>query len=420
MTSRRQFLKTTGAAAAALPLVPSLAYAGGQDKLRIGLVGCGGRGSGAIRQALAADPGTVVVALGDLFPDRVQGCFEGLKAQMPERLEMTEAECYSGFEAFREVLAKVDVVLFATPPGFRPMHLRAAVEAGKHVFCEKPVAVDAPGVRSVLESARMAKEQGLSLASGFCWRAYLPKRAVYERIHQGGIGDVKMIFADYLTGELWFKKRQEEWTDMEYQLRNWLYYTPLSGDFITEQAVHSIDKMMWAKQDVAPLRATALGGRQVRVDERFGNVSDHFGVLYEWAAGTQGLLQCRQINGCTSENIDRVIGSHGTAHIDGWAAKMVIEGEQPWQYEGTSNDMYQTEHDELFADIRAGGGGINQGEAMAHSTMAAILGRMSAYTGQRLDWDQALASEESLTPLEWAFGDGLDCPIALPGKTKFV
>lgn len=420
MASRRAFLKTTGAAAAALPLSSTFAFAGGQDKLRIGLVGCGGRGSGAIRQALAADPGCVVTALGDAFADRAEGCHAGLQKQMPERMEMTDAQIFTGFDAYLRVLEHVDVVLLATPPGFRPQHLRAAVEAGKHVFCEKPVAVDAPGIRSVLESARIAKENSTSLASGFCWRAYMPKRAVYEQIHSGAIGDVKMIFADYLTGELWSKKAQAGWSDLDFQVRNWLYWNQLSGDFIVEQAVHSIDKMMWAKKDEVPLHATALGGRQVRTDAKYGNVYDHFGVLYEWADGTQGLLQARQTNGCTMENIDRVVGSKGTAHIDGWANKMVIDGETPWTWGGASNDMYQTEHNELFADIRAGGGRLNQGEAMAHSTMAAILGRMSAYTGQRLTWEQAIASEEALTPSDWAAAGALDSQVAMPGRKKFV
>lgn len=420
MTTRRDFLKKTGVAAAALPIASPLAFAGGQDKLRVGLVGCGGRGSGAIRQALAADPGTVVVALADMFPDKVTGCYEGLKAQMPERLEMGDAECFTGLEGFREVISRVDVVLLATPPGFRPQHLRAAIEAGKHVFCEKPVAVDAPGVRSVLESARLAQEQGLSLASGFCWRAYQPKRAIYERIHSGAIGDLKMIFADYLAGDPWGRRRLgQEPTELHTQIRNWLYYTALSGDFIVEQAVHSIDKMMWAKQDEPPLRATALGGRQVRIEPEFGDVYDHFGVLYEWADGTQGLLQCRQINGCTMENLDRVHGSEGTAYIDGWADKLTIEGAHAWSWDGESNAMYQTEHDELFADIRAGGGKLNQGVAMAHSTMAAILGRMSAYTGQRLTWEQALASQQQLTPDAWD-GTPLSVEVAMPGQTKFV
>ena len=306
------------------------------------------------------------------------------------------------------------------PPAFRPLHIAAAIDAGKHVFAEKPVAVDATGVRSVLASAAKAKEKGLSLASGFCWRAHGPKRAVYEQIHSGRIGAIKFIHANYLTGELWKKERQPEWTDMEDQLRNWLYYYQLSGDFIVEQACHSIDKIMWAKQDAVPATITAMGGRQVRTAERFGNVYDHFGVHYQWADGSEALLQCRQMPGCTNENKDRVVGSKGTAHIDGWANRMVIDGEDPWRWRGESKGMYQLEHDEFFADIRGGGGMLNQGESMAHSTLAAIAGRMSAYTGQRLTWEQVLHSEEDLSPPEWAYGPGWEVEVPTPGQTKFV
>ena len=261
---RRQFLKATGIGAAAIPFAGLVTPAAGMPMngpLRVGLVGCGGRGTGAAMQALSADKDVVLVAMGDLFADRLASSHNGLAENFGDRVQVEESRRFVGFDAYQKVIAEVDVILFATPPAFRPMHIAAAVEAGLHVFCEKPIAVDAHGVRSVLETAKLAQKKGLSLASGFCWRAANGHRAFYDRIHNGGIGELRHVYATYLAGGLWYKERQPEWTDLEYQLRNWLYYTALSGDHIAEQAVHSVDKIMWAKNDVPPASATALGGR---------------------------------------------------------------------------------------------------------------------------------------------------------------
>lgn len=417
---RRDFLKAAGAGAAALPFLSGQALASGQDTLRVGLIGCGGRGTGAAMQAINADPGVVLWSMGDLFADRLASSLHGLTSNFQDRVDVPEARQHVGFDAYEKVIAEVDVVLLATPPVFRPAQLAAAIEADRHVFCEKPVAVDGPGVQSVLKSAKLAKEKGLSLASGFCWRAANGHRALYRRIlEENGIGDVRHVYATYLAGGVWYKDRKDHWSDLEYQLRNWYYYTPFSGDHLVEQAIHSVDKILWAKGDEAPINATAMGGRQVRTHEKYGNIYDHFGVVYEWADGTQGHLQTRQQNGCHGENLDRIIGAEGVAYIDGWSNKFLIEGMRPWKYEGAGNDMYQTEHDELFASIRAGKG-LNQGVSMAHSTLAGIMGRMSAYTGQRITWQQALESKENLTPEHWEFGPGIDVAVATPGKTKFL
>jgi len=417
---RREFLKTTGAGVIALPLLGANAYAGGSATLRVGLVGCGGRGTGAAMQAINADPGVVLWSMGDLFADRLKSSHVGLTENFKDRIDVPNVRQHVGFEAYKRVIEEVDVVLFATPPVFRPMHLAAAVEAGRHVFCEKPVAVDAPGVRSVLKTAQLAATKGISLASGFCWRAAFGHRSLYNRVlKENAIGDVRHVYATYLAGGVWYKERQEKWTDLEYQLRNWYYYSNFSGDHIVEQAIHSVDKLLWAKGDEMPVSALAMGGRQVRTAEKYGNIYDHFGVVYEWADGTQGHLVTRQQNGCHSENLDRIVGSDGIASIDGWANRFVVEGARPWKYEGPNNDMYQTEHDELFASIRSGAP-MNQGVSMAQSTMAAILGRMSAYTGQRITWQQAMESKQDLTPKSWEFGSGIDVVQATPGKTKFI
>lgn len=408
-------------------------FVGGSDRLRVGLVGCGGRGTGAALQALAADPGAVLVAMADAFGDRLENSYAGLmqnvadpaspreeqSGKMPaHRIDVPEEARFVGFDACQRLLDYgVDVVLLASPPAFRPEHIRMAVDAGVHVFAEKPCAVDAPGVRSVLESARRAKEKNISLAHGFCWRAENSCRATYGELANGRIGDVLAIYATYLTGTLWHRGDDPDWTDMERQLRNWYYYTYLSGDHIVEQAVHSIDKILWAKQDELPIHCTALGGRQVRTEAKFGHIYDHFGVVYEFSDGALGVLQTRQQDGCFMENVDTVLGSEGRCEMSPWNRSMVIEGRRPWAYKGTYNNMYQTEHDELFAGIRSGQT-VQQGVALANSTLMALMGRLAAYTGQRVTLEQALNSTEALTPSKWSWGEMPDPEVAMPGLTK--
>jgi predicted dehydrogenase len=419
--NRRTFIKGATATVAATSLSSSkiLAGANSANEIRVGLIGCGGRGTGAAIEALNADPDAVLYAMGDLTADRLESSYQGLQENFGARVQAPSERRYHGFDAFQKVIEQVDVVLLATPPVFRPQHLRAAVDAGRHVFCEKPVAVDGKGVRSVLESAAIAKEKGLSLASGFCWRAAFGHRAIYQRIMQGAIGDVVGVHATYMAGQLWYKERQPGWSDLEYQLRNWVYYSQLSGDHVVEQAIHSVDKVMWAKGDEPPVSVMATGGRQTRTDKKYGNVFDHFSAVYDWADGSQATLQCRQMKGCHMENLDRVIGSKGIAYIDGWAGKFEIKGENEWAYSGPGNNMYQTEHDDLFASIR-GGAGLNQGVEMANSTLAGIMIRMSAYTGKKVSWDQALNSKQDLTPKQWEGGPPVDAAVAVPGKTKLI
>jgi myo-inositol 2-dehydrogenase/D-chiro-inositol 1-dehydrogenase len=417
--NRRTFLKGASAGIAATSLLGSKAVANSAKELRVGLIGCGGRGTGAAMQALNADPDVVLYAMGDLTADRLQQSHAGLTETFGERLQADSTRQFVGFDAFEKVIEQVDVILLATPPVFRPQHLRAAVEAGCHVFCEKPVAVDGAGVRSVIETAAMAQAKGLSLASGFCWRSAFGHRALYQRIHQGEIGKVVGVHATYMAGQLWSKARQEGWSDLDYQLRNWVYYTQLGGDHVVEQAIHSVDKILWAKSDEAPSSVMASGGRETRTDAKYGNIFDHFSAVYDWADGTQATLQCRQMKGCHMENLDRIIGSTGIAYVDGWANKFVIKGENAWKYDGPSNDMYQTEHDDLFESIR-NGSAMNQGVDMAHSTLAAIMTRMSAYTGKVVTWDQALNSQLELTPTQWVGGPGVDASVPVPGKTKLI
>lgn len=425
-TKRRDFLKIGGLALAgtAMPavLAPDRAFAGAkQKKLKIGLVGCGGRGTGAANQALKADPDVVLHAMGDVFGDKLQTSLDNLSKIHGDKVKVKEKRRFLGFDAFQKVLeSDVDVVILATPPGFRPEHLAASVEAGKHVFCEKPVAVDAPGIRKVLEAAKKAEEKNLSLVSGFCWRYHSPKRAIFQKINEGAVGDIATIYNSYNTSALWSHPREDGWTDMQYQLRNWPYYAWLSGDHIVEQAVHCIDMMSWAMGGKLPVSALGTGGRQVRTDPVFGHIYDHFAITYEYDNGARGFHFSRQQQNCQNSYDVEVFGSKGRAVIDCSRNIHEITGSTDWKFSGEQNDMYQTEHDELFASIRQEEP-VNDGEYMAHSTMIAIMGRMAAYTGKKITWDEAINSTEVL-------GTGVSgwdqqppaAKVAMPGITEFI
>jgi predicted dehydrogenase len=413
--SRREFLAASAATGAALVL-PAV-HAAGDDTLRIGLIGCGNRGSGAATQALRADQNTKLVAMGDMFKDRLDSSLDaiGKDDAIAKRVDVKPENRFVGFDAYKQVLAAgVDVVLLTAPPGFRPMHLKAAVDAGKHIFCEKPMAVDAPGVRSVLESSREAKKKNLALVAGFCYRYERAKREIMKRVHAGDVGEITALHCTYNTGGLWHRPREAGWDDMTWQLRNWLYFTWLSGDHIVEQACHSIDKMAWAMKDEPPIKAVGHGGRQTRTGKEFGHIFDHHSVVYEWKSGVKLFHYCRQQLKCKNEVTDFVIGTKGIADV--MAHK--ITGEKPYRHRrDRTDDMYQNEHNELFASIRAGRP-LNDGERMSQSTMMAILGRMATYTGQEIAWQAAINSREDLTP-KHEFGPLPTPPVAMPGVTKF-
>jgi len=422
---RRDFLQKASAAAGAAFTVPYLAFpqksfAANDGTLRVGLVGCGGRGSGAADQALKADKNVQLTAMGDLFPDRLQNSLKALKEAGKDKVQVTPESSFTGLDAYQKVInSGVDVVLLATPPGFRPAHLKAAIDAGKHVFCEKPMAVDGPGVRSVLASAAKAKEKKLALASGFCWRSNAGERALMQRVHDGQIGAPMSLQTTYHAGPIWVKPRKPGQTDLEYQIRNWYYFTWLSGDHIVEQAVHSLDKMAWAMKDVPPVRCVGLGGRQVRTGPEHGHIYDHFSIVYDYENGARGYHSCRQQAGTATDNSDYFIGSKGIARIKAFGP-LSIAGENPWKFSGDRPDMYQVEHDEFFASIRKGEP-INHGTWMAHSSLLAIMGRMAAYTGQVVTWDQALNSEEKLGPDKLDWNAPLPEPaVAIPGVTQLA
>ncbi len=429
-SSRREFLGTSSVAAGAALLgglsIARSAHAGsgsgsGDEVLKVGLIGCGGRGTGAATQALNADKNVKLIALGDAFADSLQSSLNILQKnpEIADKVAVTKETSFVGFDAYKQVIdSGVDVVLLCTPPHFRPMHLEYAVEKGKHIFCEKPVAVDAPGVRRVMEISQKAKEKKLALVSGLCWRYDHGVRETMKRVQDGDIGEIIAIQENYLAGGLWHRGRKPEWSEMEYQMRNWLYFTWLSGDHNVEQHIHSLDKASWAMGDEPPKSAFGLGGRQSRTDTNYGHIFDHHAVVYEYANGVKVFAYTRQQDNCSNGTEDYFLGTKGRAQILRHEIQDA-KGNIVWKYKGKKGDMYQVEHNELFASIRSGEP-INNGLYMSRSTMLAIMGRMATYTGQTLTWEQALNSKEDLSPAEYAWGDIKTPPVARPGATKFV
>ena len=421
--SRRNFLKTSavaasGALTAKLSIARS-AHVAGSDLLRIGLIGCGGRGTGAAHQALAADKNSKLVALADAFEDRLESSLASLlkKLESSARVDVPKERRFVGFDAYKQLIdSGVDVVLLAEPPHFRPKHLQAAIDAGKHVFAEKPVAVDAPGVRSVLATCQEARKKNLSIVSGLCLRYSNGLRETMKRIHGGELGEIRAVEARDFRGTIWVKPRQTTWSDMEWQMRNWYYFTWLSGDFNVEQHVHYLDLCSWAMNDVYPVRAFGIGGRQVRTGPEYGNIYDHHSVIYEYDSGARLFAYCRQQARCHNDVSGHIHGSKGSGSFTD--SRMKLTTETPWEYEGPKNNFYQTEHDELFASIR-NGKPINNGEYMSKSTLLAIMGRMATYTGQVITWEQAMNSTEDLTPAKYEWGSIPTPAVPIPGTTRF-
>jgi predicted dehydrogenase len=391
--------------------------------IRVGLIGCGsprgGRGRGAAEQCLNAGPNVKLVAMADAFKDHLDFTRDYLKKHFPaEKVDVPEERAFVGLDAFQKLcdLKEIDLVLLAAPPGFRPAHIQAAVAAGKHIFAEKPVAVDAPGVRAVLKACEDAKQKNLSIVSGLCWRYDVGMRATFQKVHEGGVGDIQAMQCTFNTGSLWHIPAKS-YDNVEAQLRNWLYFTWLSGDFNVEQHIHSLDKMAWAMKDEYPIKAVGLGGRQVRTGEDFGHIFDHHSVVYEYKNGVKLFSNCRQQANTAGDVSDHIFGTKGVCDV----FRHVIRGEKPWKYTADKSvrdpGMYQNEHNELIASIR-NGKPINNGEYMAKSTLMAIMGRMATYTGQAVTWDKAFNSQEVLMPEKVEWGAKAVPTVAKPGITK--
>ncbi|MFH1745847.1 MAG: Gfo/Idh/MocA family oxidoreductase [Planctomycetota bacterium] len=428
--SRRDFLLTAAAAAGTTVVTgcattsrtqtsPIIWPAGrSAERLRVGLIGCGGRGTGAAKDCVTSSPNVQIVALGDLFRDRLDGCLKNLtEAELGEKIDVTPDRCFTGFDNYLGVLAcDLDMVILATPPGFRPPHLKAAIEAGKHVFMEKPVCVDPIGARSVIATSELAAQKGLAIVCGTQRRHQPSYLETMKRIHDGDIGEIVGAQCYWNQGDLWVKKREPGWSDMEWQCRNWLYFCWLSGDHIVEQHVHNVDVVNWAMHG-PPVKAVGMGGRQVRTAPEYGDIFDHFSVEYEYENGARVLSMCRQVKGASHRVSERLVGTKGTSNPDG-----VIEGKRAFKFEpvGEAVNPYVQEHADLIASIRLGKP-LNEGRRIAESTLTAVMGRMSAYTGREISWKWLMnASELDLTPPKYEFGDLPVGPVPIPGVTKLI
>jgi predicted dehydrogenase len=428
--SRRDFLKTTsaaaiGAAAGALSIARG-AHAAGSDTIKIGLVGCGGRGRGAALNAMNSGKDVILVALADVFEEYVRKGRQLLKVEKPDQVRVDDAHCFFGFDAYQKVIdSGVDVMVLGATSHFHPIHLKASIDAGKHVFCEKPHGLDVPGLKMAMAAGEDAKKKGLSLVSGLCWRYDPGVREAMKRVADGAIGDIVAIQETYITSPYGLRERKPEWNEMQYQLQNWYHFNWLSGDQTAQQLIHSIDKGSWAMGDKPPVKAWGIGGRQVCTEPKYGDQFDHFAAVFEYASGVRMFGICRDQLGCYNETTDVIFGTKGRAILP---SRPRIEGENKWVYKGGKPvSMYDVEHAELFASIRAGKP-LNNSNYMFTSSMLAILAQMVCYTGQEITWEQAMQSKLSFTPSAYSFDaeppvkpdKNGNYPCAMPGITKFV
>jgi predicted dehydrogenase len=421
---RREFIKKTGAGVIASGFPGIISAQTVTNAIKVGLVGAGGRGSGAAAQALTADPGAELTAIADIDEAIVERATSRLKgsARFGSRVKIDRP--FFGLEGYEQVInSGVDVVLLTTPPGFRPQHLTAAVNANKHVFCEKPCATDSPGVREVIEAQKLSQTKKLALVSGYCWRYNNMIQEAVQRVHDGQLGRLVAHYSTYYTNPVKPMPPETErpagMSDIEWQIRNWYNFTWLSGDSLVEQAVHNADKIMWIMKDQPPISAVAVGGRAVPANG--GNIYDHFEVNYLFPNGYRVFLANRQATGCYNATHDYVMGTEGTLVLGvGQARIETPDGKVKWQFEGEAYDMYQREHDMLFASIRSGTP-KNDDLNLGTSTLLALMGRDAAYSGQELTWDQALNSQVSLVPkpIDWK-GKHEVAGLPIPGRTKVV
>jgi predicted dehydrogenase len=374
------------------------------------LIGCGGRGTGAGSQALSTTGRVKLVAMCDAFKDRLEGSLATLKNKAAQRadgnaiVDVPEDHKFIGFDGYKQAIALADVVLLATPPGFRPLHFEEAVRQGKHIFMEKPMAVDGPGVRRILAAGEEAKKKNLKIGSGFCLRYCLGQRELVKRLHDGAIGDIVSMRAVYDTAGVWDPRatREQCQSEMEYQMRNWYYYVWLSGDQIVEQHCHSLDFVNWVKR-AFPVRAQGLGGRQVRTGKGYGEIYDHNFVEFEYADGTRLYSQCRHQPGTWSLTAQSFQGTKGTAETRLFDGMVIKASGETWRHRNNNDiDPYQLEHDVLFDAIR-NNKPHHEVEFAAYSSLTSILGRMAIYSGKMVEWDQALNSKLDLSPKSYAW-----------------
>lgn len=405
-------------------------FSSASDRIKIAVVGCGGRGTGAAAQALTADDSVQLVAMADVFRDRLDSSYSSLSQKYGEskgRINVKEKHKFNGFDGYKKAIDLADVVILATPPGFRPLHFEYAVNAGKHVFMEKPVATDVAGIKRVLKAAELAKQKRLNVVVGLQRHYQNNYREIARRVEQGEIGDIVSGQVYWNSAGVWVRERKPEQTELEYQMRNWYYFNWLCGDHILEQHIHNIDVANWFIGDY-PVSAQGMGGREVRNGKNHGQIFDHHFVEFTYPNGAKISSQCRhQPN--TMSRVDEVFqGTKGTVYVSGNNSGNIksYNGSTIYDHRGKSDtNPYQVEHDELFAAIK-NGEVINNAEYGAKSTMTAILGRMATYSGQVIKWDDALASNTQLVPdnLNWDSQAPVlpdeegNYPVPVPGITK--
>lgn len=432
--SRREFVKQSSMLAGGLMAMPLMSNAGGyfnsvDDTIKVAVIGCGGRGTGATMQALSTKQNVKLVAMADAFRDRLDQSYKALtdgdEGNVKDRVAVTEETKFVGFDAYLKVIPLADVVIIATPPGFRPIHFEEAIKQGKHVFMEKPVATDPAGVKKVLEVAEIAKKKKLNVVVGLQRHYQTSYRELYKRVQDGMIGDITSGQVWWNNDGVWVRPRQPGQTEMEYQMRNWYYFNWLCGDHITEQHIHNLDVMNWFKGSY-PVKAQGMGGRQVRTGKEYGEIYDHHYVEYQYADGSILNSQCRHIKGTYAKVDEMFVGTKGVVKCGD--AEISNKGKSLYKFDKSKeNEAYQNEHDELFAALAKGEFKFADAENGAKSTLTSVIGRMATYSGQIIEWDKTLNSGISIQPTKYAWNAPPPVlpdangyyPIATPGVTKY-
>ncbi len=423
--SRRSFLKASSGVMT-LPFLPG-AYAEGSDLVRIGVIGCGGRGIGAAMNAMTADPAVRIVALADLLPNRVQEQRAAIRERYPEQVDVPDDRCFAGFAGYKSVIESSDVVIIANAAKFHPMHLMAAVQAGRHVFVEKPHAVDPAGAKAARSACELAKEKGLSVVSGLQSRFHPGYRETMQRVHDGAIGDIVAIQETWLRPPYVLRERVPGMSEILHQGSNQYHFNWLSGDDVPQTLIHNLDRSSWALRDGSPISAYGMGGRSTLHGEIYGNVFDHHSVVYRFPDGVRVYALCRTIDNCYEENSSTILGTKGQCDL----LKLRIEGETNWQHPGVGEDgnPYVLEHVALIKSIRENRP-INSGNHMVRSTLIAMMGQFSCYTGQQVTWDAISRSDFYFSPRPDECNEATDppvepgpdgtYPVPVPGKTRLL
>lgn len=438
--TRREFLRTTSATVAASTSLASLsvarfAHAAGSDVLRVGLIGAGGRNTGAGAQALRADPGARLVAIGDIFLDRVHNARAYIRAELardgrPDAVQVPDAHCFTGFDAYKQVIERSDVVCIANAAKFHPLQSLAALQAGRHVFVEKPHGIDPYTVKQMRRACELAREKRLCLVSGLHSRYHPGYAETLRRVHDGAIGEIVSIEENFLRGPYGVTERKPGLTELQWQCSTQYHFRWLSGDDVPQSLVHNLDRSRWALKELNPVKCHGLGGRSSMTEPIYGDVFDHHSVVYEFPNGVRVYAFCRTTTGCYDEDSSLIFGTRGVANVKACR----ITGETRWRWQPASNDPhqvdpYQIEHDRLFAAIRSGQP-LNNGDYLVDSTMTTVMGQISCYTGKEVTWEQIWASdffysvkpEDCRDDMEPPVKPGPDgsYPVPIPGRTRMI